>query len=208
MKRGKIYFVTGIDTGIGKTIVSSILVESGKTDYWKPVQSGSNEITDSATIKNLISNNISHIHKEAYLLKEPISPHAAAKKENIEIVLSNIKLPQTNNHLIVEGAGGLLVPLNQQETIMDLIKSLNIEVILVSKNYLGSINHTLLSLEVLKTNNVPVKGIIFNGGPNKETEEIIHQKTSIPILARIDHMAEVSPLDIKRESLKLKHIWN
>ena len=208
MKKRKTYFVTGIDTGIGKTIISSILVESGKTDYWKPVQSGSNEITDSTTVKNLISNKVSHIHKETYLLKEPISPHAAAKKENIEIILSNIKIPQTNNHLIVEGAGGLLVPLNQRETIMDLIKWLNIEVIMVSKNYLGSINHTLLSLEILKTNNVPVKGIIFNGEPNRETEEVIHQKTNAPILARIDHMAEVCPHDIKRESLKLQHIWS
>ena len=180
------YIIAGIGTEIGKTFISSILTESLQADYWKPVQSGALDFTDSDTVKSLISNHKTVFHPETYRLTEPMSPHAAAAIDGVEIELSKFQLPQTDNHLIVELAGGIVVPLNDQETNLDLIKKLNIPVILVSKNYLGSINHTLLSVEVLKMNNIPVKGLIFNGERNKYSEDFILNYTGLKCLGRVN----------------------
>jgi dethiobiotin synthetase len=180
------YIVAGINTEIGKTFISSILTEAFEADYWKPVQSGALDFTDTDTIKSLISNNKTIFHPEAYRLTEPMSPHAAAAIDGIEIELSKFVLPETKNSLIVELAGGLMVPLNDRETNVDLIKKLNLPVILVSKNYLGSINHTLLSAEILKINNIPVKGLIFNGEPNKSSEDFILNYTKLERLGRVN----------------------
>lgn len=180
------YIIAGIGTEIGKTFISSILTESLQADYWKPVQSGALDFTDSDTVKSLISNHKTVFHPETYRLTEPMSPHAAAAIDGVEIELSKFQLPQTDNHLIVELAGGIMVPLNDQETNLDLIKKLNIPVILVSKNYLGSINHTLLSVEVLKMNNIPVKGLIFNGERNKYSEDFILNYTGLKCLGRVN----------------------
>src|SRR5258708_4942017 len=133
----KHFFVTGIGTGIGKTIVSAILVEKLKADYWKPIQSGDLENSDSLSVKNLISNPHSKIHREAYRLTQPFSPHKSAAIDGIAIEPENIIQPETNNHLIIEGAGGLMVPLNKHFLIIDLIKKLDAPVIIVSQNYLG-----------------------------------------------------------------------
>ncbi|MGZ5304921.1 MAG: dethiobiotin synthase, partial [Bacteroidia bacterium] len=176
----KLIFVTGIGTGIGKTIVSAILTEALKADYWKPIQTGNIGDSDSETVGNLISNTDSVIHKEAYSLKKPASPHAAATDENITIVEENIILPESQNKiLIIEGAGGLMVPLNDSFLMIDLIQKLKAEVVLVSANYLGSINHTLLSAEALKQRNIPVKGIVFNGEVYHEGEDFILNYTAL-----------------------------
>jgi dethiobiotin synthetase len=180
------YIIAGIGTEIGKTFISSILTESLQADYWKPIQSGALDFTDSDTVRSLISNNKTIFHPEAYRLNEPMSPHAAAAIDGIEIELSKFQLPQTDNHLIVELAGGLMVPLNDRETNLDLIKKLNIPVILISKNYLGSINHTLLSAEILKINNVEVKGLIFNGEQNKYSEDFILNYSKLKCLGRVN----------------------
>src|ERR1700753_1865673 len=140
-------FVTGIGTGIGKTIVSVILVEKLQADYWKPVQSGDLQDTDSDKIRSLVSNDKTRIFPEAYRLTQPFSPHKSAAIDNVTIDPDAFVVPVTDNMLIIEGAGGLMVPLNNNFLMIDLIKKLNAEVILVSRNYLGSINHTLLSLE-------------------------------------------------------------
>ena len=182
----KKYFVTGIGTDVGKSIASAILVESMQADYWKPIQSGDIENSDTIKVKSLISNNISKFHKEAYTLNTAVSPHLSAKIDGIEIDMNNIVMPQANNHLIIEGAGGLLVPISNHFTVADIIKKLNIEVILISKNYLGSINHTLLTIESLKHRNINIKGIIFNGKPNIESESIIQKFTNINILGKIN----------------------
>ncbi|HET6225481.1 MAG TPA: dethiobiotin synthase, partial [Bacteroidia bacterium] len=142
----KTIFVTGIGTDVGKTIVSAVLVEALKADYWKPVQTGSFFSRDTTEVKRIVSNTKSQFFPESYLLKQPMSPHAAAELEGLEIQIDQIKLPATNNHLIIEGAGGLMVPLNRKYFMIDLIEKFNAEVILVVKNYLGSINHTLLSV--------------------------------------------------------------
>jgi dethiobiotin synthetase len=180
------YIIAGISTEIGKTFISSILTEALEADYWKPVQSGALDFTDTDTVKSLISNNKTVFHPEAYRLTEPMSPHAAAAIDGVEIELSNFVLPETKNSLIVELAGGLMVPLNNHETNLDLIKRLNIPVILVSKNYLGSINHTLLSSEILKINNISVKGLIFNGEQNKSSEDFILNYTKLECLGRVN----------------------
>lgn len=167
------YFITGIGTGIGKTIASAVLTEKLQADYWKPIQSGDLEQSDSLTVKSLLSNPISNIHPEQYRLNHPLSPHLSAKLDGLTIELENFKLPITNNKLIVEGAGGLMVPLNDQHLVLDLIKKINLQVILISQHYLGSINHTLLTINTLKQHNISIKGIIFNGESNIESENYI-----------------------------------
>lgn len=166
-------FVTGIGTGIGKTIVSAVLVESLQADYWKPVQSGDLDNSDTLYVQSLVSNTNTVFHPEAYRLTQPFSPHKSAALDGIEIDPSTIIAPQTENTLIIEGAGGLMVPLNRTFLMIDLIQQLDAEVILVVKHYLGSINHTLLSLEALRSRNIPVKALIFNGEPNESSEEVI-----------------------------------
>lgn len=179
------YFITGIGTDVGKTVVSGILTEALKADYWKPVQAGDLENSDSMKVKKLVSNNETVFHPEGISLSQPMSPHAAAAIDEIQISAKNIKRPQTANDLIIEGAGGLLVPLNHTETIADLILT-NDRIILVSRNYLGSINHTLLSLETIKNRGLNCFGIIFNGEQNKASEEVILQMTGVRFLGRIN----------------------
>ena len=200
------FFITGIGTEIGKTIASAILVQALKWDYWKPIQSGDLDHSDSHKVKQLI-NTDNHFFEESYRLKTPLSPHASAKIDNIEIDLEKIKLPKKDK-LIIEGAGGLLVPLNQKETIIDLIKKLKTEVIVVSRHYLGSINHTLLTIDCLRRNQIPIKGIIFNGAENKDTESIILSTTKVRFLGRIKPMKEVNAQSILQASLEFKHLAN
>lgn len=201
----KKYFITGIGTDVGKTIAASIITEALEADYWKPIQAGDLEASDTLKVKALIENESTVFHREAYRLNYPMSPHAAAERDGVEINLQSIKLPKTQNHLVVEGAGGLLVPLNRTETILDLISQLNCEVILVSRHYLGSINHTLMSVELLKNRNIFIKGILFNGAENKDTESIIQEITGLTILGRIDELEELNKGVIKSIAQELKN---
>ncbi len=190
-------FITGIGTDVGKTIFSAVITEKLKANYWKPIQCGSLEFTDSMQVAKLLTNSQSIIYPEAYLLKGPYSPHKAAALENISIDIHAIQLPKTNNQLIVEGAGGLMVPINKDYLIIDLIKKFNAEVILVAKNYLGSINHTLLSIEVLKFHNIPVKGIVFSGESDTSSEEIKLHFSGLNCLGTIPHLSTLNPTNIK-----------
>lgn len=200
------YFVTGIGTEIGKTITSAILTEALEADYWKPIQAGDLENTDTEKVRSLISNKKSNFHEESYRLKHAMSPHAAAKREGVHINLKNIKMPKHHNPLIIEGAGGLLVPLNDTDCVIDLTKQMDCEVILVSQNYLGSINHTLLSIEALKNRFIPIKGILFNGSENSETKEIILSKTGLKYLGSIPLLDEISKKSIKEVSKKFARL--
>lgn len=179
------FILAGIGTEIGKTVVSSILVEALQADYWKPVQSGALEDSDTETVRQLISNSASQFHPEAYRLTQPLSPHAAAEIDNVHIDLNSITLPITSNALIIELAGGLMVPLNDHELNVDLVQKLGLPIVLVSRNYLGSINHTLLSVELCRSRNIPIVGIIFNGPTVSSTESFILNYTNIPCLGRI-----------------------
>jgi dethiobiotin synthetase len=191
-------FVSGIGTGIGKTLISAILTERLKADYWKPVQAGNLDDTDTDLVKKLVSNTQSVFHPETFRLAAPMSPHAAAEIDGVEIKLNDFKMPETKNNIVIEGAGGLLVPLSKELFVIDLIARLNAEVVLVSQNYLGSINHTLLSAEALKARNINVTGVIFNGETYPQGEQIILQRTGLRCLARVPQMN-----DISRESIKL-----
>lgn len=188
----KTYFITGIGTDVGKTVVAAILTEALEADYWKPIQAGDIENSDTIKVQNLISNSKTVFHKESYQLTQPMSPHAAAKIDNIEIDLTKISIPETENNLIIEGAGGLMVPLNDSQLIIDLIKKIDVETILVSQNYLGSINHTILSLESLKVKKLKVAGIIFNGNENRETEQYILNYTGVKFLGRINNHTAIN----------------
>ncbi|RZK48446.1 MAG: dethiobiotin synthase [Pedobacter sp.] len=197
------YFITGIGTGVGKTLIATILTEFLQADYWKPIQSGDLHNSDSRFITKHLSNNKSKIHPETYKLNTPLSPHASAKLDNIYIEMNAIQLPATTNHLIVEGAGGLFVPLNQEYFIIDLIKKLDIPVILVCQNYLGSINHSILSIEALNKFHIQIAGIIFNGESNPESEIIITQHAKAPIIGHIPILPSITKQTIQEAG---KHI--
>ncbi|WP_138994834.1 dethiobiotin synthase [Larkinella sp. C7] len=196
--------VAGIGTEIGKTVVSAIVVEALQADYWKPVQSGALEDSDRETVRRLISNPVSQFHPETYRLREPLSPHAAAAIDGIDISLAAFELPQTTNHLVVELAGGLMVPLNDQDLIIDLVKQLNLPVLLVSKHYLGSINHTLLSVEALQNRQIPILGIVFNGPETPATEDFILNYTGLTSFGRLEWETEVTNGFVSRYAIALQ----
>jgi len=178
-------FITGISTDVGKTIASSIIVEALEADYWKPIQAGDLDNSDSHKIRSYISNDKTVIHENSYKLSTPASPHFSAELDGITIDLKQVKEPDTKNHLVIEGAGGVLVPLNDTYCVIDLIDK-EYKVIVVSRHYLGSINHTLLTIEALKNRNLDISGIIFSGDENKATESIILNKTGVKCIGRIE----------------------
>ncbi len=177
-------FVTGISTEVGKTVASAILTEALEADYWKPVQAGDLDNSDSIKVKSLVSNRKSTFHPNAYALQTPMSPHAAAAIDEVTIKLTDIKEPNTTNHLIIEGAGGILVPLNDTEMVVDIIAP-NYKVVVVSRHYLGSINHTLLTVNYLKSKGLEVV-LLFSGEEHPTTESIIQKMTQVPVIGRID----------------------
>ncbi len=197
-------FVTGISTEVGKTIASSIITEALAADYWKPVQAGDLENTDSHKVASYISNTKTVIHPSSYELKTPMSPHAAADIEGVRIDRFHIKEPETNNHLVIEGAGGLLVPLNEEDTMFDIIMP-NYKVVVVSRHYLGSINHSLLTINWLKHKGYDVS-LLFSGDANPLTENIILQKTGVSLIGRIEEEPFFDKSIIKKYADKFRHI--
>ncbi|WP_297977944.1 dethiobiotin synthase [uncultured Capnocytophaga sp.] len=179
------YFITGISTEVGKTISSAIVVESLQADYWKPIQSGDLDNSDTMKVKSLISNSISTFFPSSYEFDYPASPHLSAQMEGRHIELAHIKRPHSSNTLVIEGAGGLFVPLNERNTILDLMLPTD-KIVLISRHYLGSINHTMLSVEALQRRGLNIFGIIFSGEENTATESWIASYTQIPIIGRIE----------------------
>lgn len=200
------FFVTGIDTDSGKTLVSAILCEALKADYWKPVQAGLP--LDRETVKGLLTDPAIILHDEQYFLKFPASPHAAAKLEDIRIEMECFSLPASKNALVIEGAGGCLVPLNSEHFVIDLAERFRCEVVLVADLYLGSINHTLLTVRELRRRRLPVKGIIFNGESNPQSEEIILQHAEMRCLLRIEKEKEITKEIVRQYADKLLMSWN
>lgn len=178
-------FITGISTDVGKTIASAIITEALEADYWKPIQAGDLDNSDSHFIKSKVKNQKSKIFPNAYQFNTPASPHLAAELDGITIDLKHIIEPKTDNHLVIEGAGGLFVPLNETDFVLDLIQP-DYKVIVVSRHYLGSINHTLLTIEALKNRGIHIAGIIFNGNENLPTETIILNTTQLKCIGRIE----------------------
>lgn len=197
-------FITGIGTDVGKTVVSAILCEALHADYWKPVQTGSFFSTDSDKLRKYISNSKTVIHPESYVLKQYMSPHAAAELEGQTITLEKIVCPVTSNTLIIEGAGGLMVPLNHKEFIVDIILKMQAEVVLVIQNYLGSINHSILTIEGLRSRNIKVLGLIFNGPPHKLSEDIITSYSGLRNLGRINKESVINKEVVSKYALLFK----
>ena len=185
----KAYFISGIGTEVGKTVTSAFLQLALDADYWKPVQAGDLDFGDRDRVQSWTGMDASRYHPERYRLRTPASPHYAAQIDGVNIKLTDFELPDTGDRpLLVEGAGGLLVPLNEQDTMLDLVQHLDLPIILVSRHYLGSINHTLLSVEVLRGRGCELAGIIFSGGENPESARIIAKLSGVPVLAELPEL--------------------
>jgi dethiobiotin synthetase len=193
MKMPKQFIIAGIGTEIGKTLISAIFTQGLQADYWKPVQSGNPEEADALFIEQMTQVPDGQIWESSYLLTQPLSPHSAAEIDGLRISLDKIQLPATTRPLIVELAGGILVPLNEKDTNLDLIKQIGFPVVLVSKNYLGSINHTLLSYEILNAQQIPIAGIVFNGPANPSGEKFILNHTGLKVLLRVPELRKIDP---------------
>ena len=192
-------FVTGIGTGVGKTIVSAVLTQQLKADYWKPVQAGDLNCSDRDTVSSLVSHQHTVFHPETYRFQLAASPHQAAQFENIKIKLTDFTLPVTENHLIIEGAGGLMVPLSDQFRMIELIQHFEAAAILVVRNYLGCINHALLSMEALLSRNIPLQAVIINGEMNEATEDILHSYfPAETVFAKIPEFITLNKQHIRR----------
>lgn len=197
------YFITGISTEVGKTVASAIITEALEADYWKPVQAGELDNCDTKKVERLVSNSKSTFYPNAFALETPMSPHAAADIDKVVITLDKIKAPKTENNLVIEGAGGLLVPLNDTDTILDLIEPKD-KVVVVSRHYLGSINHTLLTVNLLKAKGFEV-AILFSGEAHPTTESIIAKMTGAPIIGRIDEESYFDQNVIKEYANKFRN---
>lgn len=194
------FFVTGIGTGVGKTVCAAVLTESLKGEYWKPVQAGNLDCSDSMTVKELTSPE-TKIHPETYRLTLAASPHAAARHDGVKIELDSFVVPAAARPLVIEGAGGLLVPLNDRHFMIDLIARLDAPVILVSRSYLGSINHTLLSAAALKYRRLAVAGIVFIGPPADESERVIAAHTGFEVIGHIQEEECVCRETVQRSAV-------
>lgn len=203
----KKFVIAGIGTNIGKTITSAVLCKALSADYWKPIQAGDLLNKDSDNILKLTDGKIK-IHPETYQLQYAMSPHASAKKEGLTIEPDKIIPPDTNNTLLIEMAGGIMVPLNSDFLFIDLLAKWDFPVIIVSKNYLGSINHTLLTIFALRQKNIPIAGIIFNGNINEDSESVILKQSKTNLLGHIDEMNTINLEELNRQSLKFKNLMN
>jgi dethiobiotin synthetase len=193
-------FVTGIGTEVGKTVVSAILVEALVADYWKPVQAGGLEESDTDRVRRLVTNRRSSFHPEAVRLRTLASPHAAATLEGRRITLDELRLPPAihGRPLVIEGAGGVLAPLNDQDSMIDLIQKLACEAVVISRNYLGSINHSLLTIEALQRRGIEILGLVFNGDENAESESLILSRTGVALLGSVRWETTLTPELIRR----------
>lgn len=200
------FFISGNGTDVGKTIVSACLVHALKADYWKPIQAGGLEHSDAHLIRGLCGNSIGNIHPSTFNLTEPMSPHAAADIDGVEINLHDLTVPATENSLIVEGAGGLLVPINRKDTILDVARRLQMPMILVCANYLGSINHSLLSIQAIKEAGLGLAGLIFFGELVQTTEEVILDKTGVKKLGGVYPTKKITSHNIHEYSAQFKNL--
>ncbi|RXG18174.1 dethiobiotin synthetase [Leeuwenhoekiella aestuarii] len=199
------FFITGISTEVGKTVASAIVTEALEADYWKPIQAGDLDDSDTHKVKRFISNTKTHFFENAFSLQTPMSPHAAAAIDGVSIKASSIQKPLTENNLVIEGAGGLLVPISDTETILDLIQPED-KVIVVSRHYLGSINHTLLTIDKLKREGKTIFGILFSGKEHPTTEAVIEKMSGVSILGRIDEEPYFDKMVVKEYADRLKEV--
>ncbi len=192
------FFVTGTDTGIGKTVVSAMFTKGLEATYWKPVQSGLHEETDTEAVQRMTGLPANHFIDEAYRLTEPLSPHASAAIDDVEIEMDAFAMPDyETRHLVIEGAGGIHVPLNEKYMIVDLISQLDIPALIVARSGLGTLNHTLLTIEALRKRDIPILGVVMNGTENESNRKAIEHYGDTSVVAEIDEFPELSPLTLK-----------
>jgi dethiobiotin synthetase len=177
--------VAGIGTGVGKTVVSAILCQALGAAYWKPVQAGDLDDTDSMKVRRLVESADLVVHPEAFRLSQACSPHAAAEFDGVVIRLEDLSPPKVDGSLVIELAGGLMVPLSSTLLNVDLVQHLDLPIVLVANYYLGSINHTLLSLDLIKQRQLNLLGVVLNGEPNKQSREAILGYSGVNVLAEI-----------------------
>ena len=190
-------FVTGTDTGIGKTILAACLVQRWHADYWKPVQTGLAEDTgDSTTVAELAAAEPSRIHPPRHEFAAPLSPEAAGRRENVSVRLTDFSLPPGTSPIVVEGAGGVLVPLGDGASMADLIQLLGLPAVLAARTTLGTINHTLLSLEALLRRGIPVAGIVLIGAGGEDNAEAIARLGGVPVWATLPTLPRLAPAAI------------
>ena len=201
------FVICGTDTNIGKTIISAFFVRGLNSYYWKPIQSGLEDETDSQTVSRLSNINKKKIIKEAYVFKEPVSPHWASEIDNVKIQRELLTLPIINKPLIVETAGGLMVPLTRDFLQIEQIKDWDIPVILVCRSSLGTLNHTLLSIEALKKRDIKILGIVINGNKHLDNPRTLSQFTGLPIITEFPLVENLNSynLDILWEELNMKN---
>lgn len=202
------FFITGTDTDVGKTVAAAWLTLQLDGAYWKPVQSGTEGPTDEDFIKTITGRPAERFHPPAYTLTQPLSPHESARRDGVTIGMDRFFLPETSRPLIVEGAGGLMVPLNDKSFVIDLIARLGLPTILVCRSGLGTINHTLLSLKALRDRNIPVAGLIINGPRTPHNRQALEEYGGAPIIAEIDRLETLTRetlLAIKPEFDLLSH---
>jgi dethiobiotin synthetase len=192
------FFVTATDTEIGKTFVSSMLTLGLSAGYWKPIRTGM-PYTDTDYVREHTGLDDSHFFKESYMFAPHISPHEAARMKGVTIDLAKIQIPDFNPlpHLVVEGAGGVMVPLNDKETILDLILHLGLPVLIVVRSTLGTINHTTLTVDKLRQHNVPIIGVVMNGPRHESNRKAIEHYAQVPVLAEVETMSTVTPYALK-----------
>ncbi|OAV45826.1 dethiobiotin synthase [Lewinella sp. 4G2] len=203
------YFVTGIHTDAGKTVTSAFLQLVLDADYWKPIQAGDLDFGDTDRVKAWTGLPADRYLPERHRLKTPASPHYAARLDGIDIQLSDFTLPPCTRGsapLIIEGAGGILVPINDRETVADLIKQINVPVILVSRHYLGSINHTLLSIKYLQAMDIEIAGLIYSGGDSPETVRIVGEQTGIWPLVELPEFEELTAAALRKVAEDLRPV--
>ena len=191
------FFVTGTDTDVGKTLVSSWLLTQLDASYWKPVQAGVMPETDSSVVRRLAEIEPDRILPEAYVLPEAIAPHEAARRAGIAIDMAKFVPPVSDRLLVVEGAGGLMVPLTDTAYVIDLAAELHLPLILVARSTLGTINHTLLSLEAIRRRGLPLAGVVING------PETPHNRAAIERYGQVEVIAEIPWLDVVNRSTLL-----
>ena len=197
-------FVTGLDTGIGKTVASAVLLRALNGEYWKPIQCGDLDNSDTETVKKLVPR--VRIHRERFRLKAPRSPHRAAEAEQQNISLNDFKWPSTSKFLIVEGAGGVLVPLNDKDYIIDLAVKFRLPVVVAARHYLGGLNHALLTVEGLLRRGLETVGFIFGGERDDHAEKFLQRRTGLPVLLHMDQAERLDRSVIEKYALELK--WN
>lgn len=176
-------FVTGTDTDVGKTLVSCVLAAALDAYYWKPIQAGTEPTTDSRSLSDWVP--AERILPERYCLKAPMSPNQAARREKLQLSLEDFKLPAVSGSLVVEGAGGLMVPINQKDMIIDMMARFKLPAVLVARSGLGTLNHTLLSLGALKSRGIPCAGLIFVGPEHPDNDADLRHFGQVPVVGRI-----------------------